>query len=93
MVQLQSDDRSKVVGGAPRIETSDGFVVALYVESGLVYIHSIIVPTDNDLQQYPHVFFTSSDTLDASALDHVITPSLLEKMNQDNDESLLQDSM
>ena len=42
------DDRSKVVGGAQRIETSDGYVIPLSIESGLVYI-SIQIPTDNDL--------------------------------------------
>ena len=55
------DDRSKVVGGAQRIETPDGYVFPLSIESGLVYMHSIQVPTDDDLQQYPHVFFTSLD--------------------------------
>ena len=70
------DDRSKVVDGAQRIETSDRYVIPLSIESGLVYMHSIQILTDNDLQQYPHVFFTSSDTWDASVLDHGIAPSL-----------------
>ena len=35
------DDRSKVVGGSQRIETSDGYVIPLSIESGLVYMHSI----------------------------------------------------
>ena len=69
------DDRSKVVGGAQRVETSDGYVIPLSIEFGLVYMHSIRIPTDNDLKQYPHVFFTSPDTWDASVLDHGITPS------------------
>ena len=51
------------------------------------------MPTNNDLQQYPHVFFTSPDTWDASVLDHGITPSLLEEINQETDDSLLQDSI
>ena len=87
------DDRSKVVGGAQRIATFDGYVIALSIESGLVYMHSIQIPTDNDLQHYPHVFFTSPDTWDVSVLDHVISPSLLEEINQDSDDSLLQHSI
>ena len=59
------DDRSKVVGGAQKLETSDGYVITLSIESGLAYMHPMI-PTDNDLQNYPHVFFTSPDTWDAS---------------------------
>ena len=37
----QVDDRSKLVGGAQRIETSEGYVIPLSIESGLVYMHSI----------------------------------------------------
>ena len=89
----QVDDRSKFVGGAQRIETSEGYVIPLSIESGLVYMHSIRIPTDQDLQNYPHVFFTSPDIWDASVLDHEITPSLLEDINQHSDDSLLQDSI
>ena len=89
----QVDDRSKIVGGAQRIETSEGYVIPLSIESGLVYMHSIRIPTDQDLQNYPHVFFTSPDIWDASVLDHEITPSLLEDINQHSDDSLLQDSI
>ena len=87
------DDRSKVVGGAQRIETSDGYVIPLSIESGLAYMYPIRIPTDNDLQLYPHVFFTSPDTWDSSVLDHESTPFLLEEIKQDNDTSILQDSM
>ena len=89
----QVDDRSKIVGGAQRIETSEGYVIPLSIESGLVYMHSIRIPTDQDLQNYPHVFFTSPDIWDASVLDHEITPSLLEDINKHSDDSLLQDSI
>ena len=34
------DDRSKVIGDQ-RIETSDGYVIPLSIESSLVYMHSI----------------------------------------------------
>ena len=89
----QVDDRSEIVGGAQRIETSEGYVIPLSIESGLVYMHTIRIPTDQDLQNYPHVFFTSPDIWDASVLDHEITPSLLEDINQHSDDSLLQDSI
>ena len=56
-------------------------------------MHSIRIPTNQDLQNYPHVFFTSPDIWDASVLDHEITPSLLEDINQHSDDSLLQDSI
>ena len=56
-------------------------------------MHPIRIPTDQDLQMYPHVFFTSPDIWDPSVLDHEITPSLLENINQHSDDSLLQDSI
>ena len=89
----QVDDRSKLVGGAQRIKTSEGYVIPLSIESGLVYIHSMRIPTDHDLQNYPHVFFTSPDIWDTSVLDHGIPQSLLEDINQHSDASLLQDSI
>ena len=56
-------------------------------------MHPIRIPTDQDLQMYPHVFFTSPDIWDPSVLDHEITPSLLEDINQHSDDSLLQESI
>ena len=87
----QVDDRSKLVGGAQRIQTSEGYVIPLSIESGLVYMHSMRIPTDHDLQHYPHVFFASPDIWDTSVLDHGIPPSLPEDINQHSDDSLLQD--
>ena len=89
----QVDDRSKLVGGAQRIKTSEGYVIPLSIESGLVYMHSMRIPTDHDLQNYPHVFFTSPDIWDTSVLDHGIPQSLLEDINQHSDASPLQDSI
>ena len=90
---LSVDDSSKVVGCAQRIETLDSYVFPLSIESGLAYMHSIKVPTDDDLQHYPHVLFSSPDIWDVSVLDHSITPALLEEIHQEADDSLLQDSM
>ena len=81
------------VGGAQRIKTSEGYVITLSIESGLVYMHSMRIPTDHDLQNFPRVFFTSPDIWNTSVLDHGIPPSLLEDINQHSDASLLQDSI
>ena len=48
------DDRSKLVVGEQSIQTSEGYVIPLSIESGLVYMHSMRIPTDHDLQNYPH---------------------------------------
>ena len=86
------DDRSKIVGGAQSIKTSEGYVIPLSIETGLVYMHSMRIPTDHDLQNYPHVSFTSSDIWDTSVLDHGISPSLPEDITPHSDHSLPQDS-
>ena len=51
-------------------------------------------PAPQQVHQHSQdVFFTSPDIWDASVLDHEITPSLLEDINQHSDDSLLQDSI
>ena len=70
------------MGGAQRIQSTDGYVFPLAIECGLVYVHSIQGPTDDDPQPYPHVSFTSPNIWDALVLDHGITPALLDEINQ-----------
>ena len=86
------DDRSQHFGGAQSIQASEGYVVSLSIEYGLVYMHSMRIPTDHDLQNYPHVLFTSPDIWDTSVLDHGIPPSLPEAINPHSADSLPQDS-
>ena len=86
----QVDDRSQLVGGTQSIQTSEGYVIPLSIESGLVYMHSMRIPTDHDLQNYPHVLFTSPDIWDTSVLDHGIPQSLPQDINQRYDASMSQ---
>ena len=86
------DDRSQHVGGAQSIQTSEGYVIPLSIEYGLVYMHSMRIPTDHDIQNYPHVLFTSPDIWDTSVLDHGIPPSLPETINPHSADSLPQAS-
>ena len=86
------DDRSQHVGGAQNIQTSEGYVIPLSIESGLVYMHSMRIPTDHDLQNYPHVLFTSPDIWDTSVLDHGIPPSLPAAITPHSADSLPPDS-
>ena len=72
------DDRSQHVGGTQSIQTPEGYVIPLSIEYGLVYMQSMRIPTDHDLQHYPHVLFISPDIWDTSLLDHGIPPSLSE---------------
>ena len=64
------DEKSIKVGGTQLITTLDGYSVPLLIKDGLAYATSLGRPTDQDMDTYPHVFFTSPDELDPSVLDH-----------------------
>ena len=60
------DEKSVKVGGTQLITTLDGYSVPLIIKDGLAYATSLGRPTDQDMDTYPHVFFTSPDELDPS---------------------------
>ena len=64
------DEKSVKVGGTQLITTLDGYSVPLLIKDGLAYATSLGRPTDQDMDAYPHVFFTSPDEWDPSVLDH-----------------------
>ena len=64
------DEKSVKVGGTQLITTLDGYSVPLLIKDGLAYATSLGRPTDQDMDTYPHVFFTSPDKWDPSVLDH-----------------------
>ena len=64
------DEISVKVGGTQLITTLDGYSVPLLIKDGLAYATSLGKPTDQDMDIYPHVFFTSPDEWDQSFLDH-----------------------
>ena len=63
------DEKSVKVGGTQLITTLDGYSVPLLIKDGLAYATSLGRPTDQDMDTYPHVFFTSPDEWDPSVLD------------------------
>ena len=64
------DGKSVKVGGTQLITTLDGYSVPLLIKDGLAYATSVGRPTDQDMDTYPDVFFTSPDEWDPSVLDH-----------------------
>ena len=63
------DEKSVKVGGTQLITTLDGYSVPLLIKDGLAYATSLGRPTDQDMDTYPHVFFTSPDEWDPPHLD------------------------
>ena len=64
------DEKSVKVGGTQLITTLDGYSVPFLIKDGSAYATSLGRPTDQDMDTYPHVFFTSPDEWDPSVLDH-----------------------
>ena len=64
------DEKSVKVGGTQLITTLDGYSVPLLIKDCLAYATSLGRPTDQDMDTYTHVFFTSPDEWDPSVLDH-----------------------
>ena len=64
------DEKSVKFGGTQLITTLDGYSVPPLIKDGLAYATSLGKPTDQDMDTYPHVFFTSPDEWDPSVLDH-----------------------
>ena len=62
------DDRAQSNGGTQCLVTTEGYIVPLHIREGLPYL-DMTVPTDDDLDRYPHVFFTSDTPWDPSVLD------------------------
>ena len=73
------DEKSIKVGGTQLITTLEGYSVPLLIKDGLAYATSLGRPTDQDMDTYPHVFFTSPDEWDPSVLDH--DPPLLDGLD------------
>ena len=64
------DENSVKVGGTKLITTLDGYSVPSLSKDGSAYATSLGRPKDQDMDTYPHVFFTSPDEWDPSVLDH-----------------------
>ena len=70
LMLMKSLSKSIKVGGTQLITTLEGYSVPLLIKDGLAYATSLGRPTDQDMDTYPHVFFTSPDEWDPSVLDH-----------------------
>ena len=65
------DDKSIKVGGKQGLETLEGHAMPIIFKDG---IETLGRPNDQELETYPHVFFTSPDTWEPSLLDHELSP-------------------
>ena len=77
--KTNDDEKSVKVGGTQLITTLDGYSVPLLIKDGLAYATSLGRPTDQDMDTYPHVFFTSPDEWDPSFIPAFKVPSELQQ--------------
>ncbi|KAL7573666.1 hypothetical protein ACA910_008353 [Epithemia clementina (nom. ined.)] len=67
---LKVDERSVLVGGRQRIKTLQNHIIPISIKGGLAYIQLVGRPTDQDMDTYPHVFFTNPADWDPALLDY-----------------------
>ncbi|KAL7570415.1 hypothetical protein ACA910_017249 [Epithemia clementina (nom. ined.)] len=67
---LKVDERSVLVGGRQRIETLQNHIIPISIKGGLAYIQPVGKPTAQDMDAYPHVFFTNPADWDPALLDY-----------------------
>ena len=72
--KMRVDDKSIKVGGKQKLETLEGYAMPIIFKDCLAYIKTLGRPNDQELETYPHVFFTSPDTWEPSLLDHEFSP-------------------
>ena len=74
---MKIDDKSVRIGGKQIIETLEGFTIPLIIKDGLVYIQSMGIPTNKDMEKLPHVMFTSPREWDPTKLDYQYPPTYI----------------
>jgi hypothetical protein len=81
------DDRSHTVGGKQRMSTIEGYVIPFDVIGGLVYMKPLGIPTDKDMEMYPHVIMTDPHQWDPSVIDFKYgSKEEWENLDDDDDE-------
>ncbi|KAL7578909.1 hypothetical protein ACA910_006884 [Epithemia clementina (nom. ined.)] len=67
---LKVDERFVLVGGRQHMETLQNHIIPISIKGGLAYIQPVGKPTDKDMDDYPHVFFTNPADWDSALLDY-----------------------
>ena len=66
---LVIDDKSRNAGGKQCIITPEGYTIPIHVRDGLPRM-DMRIPTDAEMDKYPHVFITADSNWDPSILDN-----------------------
>ena len=61
-------DSARATGGQQLVVTHEGYTIPLHVRNGLYYM-DMVPPTDDDMEQYPHVFITADSPWNPDSLD------------------------
>ena len=85
MFDIQIDDKSRKVGGKQLITTLEGYQIPIHMRGGLPYI-DMESPSDDEMDQLPHVIMTSDLDWDPSVLDEEVDINdILDPANQGPD--------
>ena len=79
------DDTPKSQGGKLMIKTVEGHVIPLKIKDGLPYMN-MVKPTLYEMDDYPHVIFTSDIEWDPTELDDDWDPAMQEEFTSNIEE-------
>jgi hypothetical protein len=71
---IHIDDTPRTFGGSQIVQTPDGYAIPLSIRNGLAYM-DMKAPTQEEIDSYPHVMFTSDMPWDPQVLDNELSPN------------------
>ena len=67
-----NDKSLRVTSGKQRIKTPDGYILPLNIVEGLARLN-MCIPSDADMEKYPHIVMTAEAEWDPTIMDHILT--------------------
>jgi len=86
------DDIPKSVNGKQQLRHPDGYVIPLSIRDGLAYM-DMCIPTSEEVDKYPSVFFTSDARWDPCVLDNEQTVSDLNVSEEEETPDLYEENI
>ena len=80
---IEIDDTPRKLKGSQCVKHPDGYIIPLSIQNGLAYM-DIMLPTDDDMELYPHVIFTSDTPWAPEHLDNEFSVNEIDVAEEDN---------
>ena len=78
---IMIDNTSQSAGGKQCIITPEGYTIPLHIRNGLPRM-DMSIPTDNDMDKYPHMFITADVPWNPSVLDNEVEEEFFDAVTE-----------